>query len=148
MKKEDVYKKVDSMVTRLEKIAGEYGEGCFPMKKVISFSDWKGRRLYIKVDLTDACDERRRYECGYIDLSTGKYSSKGAALSLVRPNYELLKFDFSMLPPPDDEVKEMKEKIIRLCIYEEEELAKKEGRKPRKIIDFDFDNERAVYEEE
>lgn len=147
MKKEDVYKKVDAMLKRFKKEAGESANR-FPMKSEVSFKEWKGKRLYIKVDLTDACDEHRRYECGYIDLSTEKYSSKGATLSLVRPNYELLKLDFSMLPPPDDEVNEMREKLIRLCICEEEELAKKEGRKPRKVIDFDFDNERAVYDDE
>lgn len=97
MKKEDVYKKVDAMLKRFKKEAGESANR-FPMKSEVSFKEWKGKRLYIKVDLTDACDEHHRYECGYIDLSTGKYSSKGATLSLVRPNYELLKFDFSMLP--------------------------------------------------
>ena len=74
MKKEDVYKKVDAMLKRFKKEAGESANR-FPMKSEVSFKEWKGKRLYIKVDLTDACDEHHRYECGYIDLSTGKYSS-------------------------------------------------------------------------
>lgn len=140
MKKEDVYKKVDSMVKRLEKTAGEYGEGCFPMKKEVSFSDWKGQRLYIKLVLTDRFGTRRKYECGYIDLSTGKYSSKCksryGALSLFHPNYDLLKFDFRMTPPPDEVVNEWKRKMMKWGTEEEEDNAKKEGRKPRKVIDF------------
>lgn len=150
MEKKDIYKKVDTLINRLKKEAGKYGEECFPMKAEVSFKEWKGKRWYISLDLTDRCGTHRKYECGYIEISTGKYSSKCKAsysgtLSLVRPDYELLKFDFNFLPPPQDFVRKEKEKIMLLCEEEEQALAKKEGRHPRRVVD--FVDGKAVYEE-
>ena len=150
MKKEDVYKKVDSMLKRLEKESGERGDGHFPMKKDISFTDWKGKRLYIKLDLTDRFGTHRKYECGYIDMETGKYSSKVkpsyyyGVLSLTRPNYDKLKNDFMPLMS-DDERQDIIKKML-MCYQEEENMAaNKESRKPRKAVYIDG---KFIYKEE
>jgi hypothetical protein len=116
------------------------------MKQEIHFNDWKGKRLYIKLDIIDKAGTHRRYACGYIDMNTGKYSSKChpsyyyGLLSLARPDYDRLKNDF--MPPMSEREKQ---KLEAWAQEEEDLLAKKEGRKPRKAIYVDGE---FIYKEE
>lgn len=150
MKKEDVYKKIDNILKNFEKNVGSSAKDHFPMKEEISFSDWKGKRLYIKLDLTDRFGTHRKYECGYIDLETGRYSSKvkpsyySGILSLTRPNYDKLKNDF-MPPMPDEEKRDIISKMLMWYQEDEDRAANKEGRKPRKAV---YADGKFMYKEE
>lgn len=138
MKKEDVYKRVDSILSKLEKKAGKYGKGHFPMKKEILFNEKEGK-MYIKVILTDRFGYKKWYNCGYIDMETGRYSSKCKyssyynTKSLFRPEYDTLIQYFGLVPlAKEDRLKAEHEAVIyQQCC--EIKAAEKEGRQPRRV---------------
>jgi hypothetical protein len=139
MKKEDVSKKVDLMLGKLEKQVGKYGEGHFPMEKEITFFDRDGRS-YIKVKITDRFGNRNWYNCGYI--AEGKYSSKCKfgdyyrVMSLFRPNYERLVMDFGLVPLDEEDRIKVEHEAMLYQQVQEIKAAEKEGRKPRKVVNY------------
>ena len=141
MRKEDIDKKVDSMLGRLEKQVGKYGEGHFPMKKEISFFDKDGRS-YIKVKITDRFGNRNWYNCGYIDEKTGKYSSNCKfggyyqVMSLYKPNYERLVMNFGLVPLDEEDRIKVEHEAMLYQQVQEIKAAEKEGRKPRKVVNY------------
>lgn len=93
MKERDITKKLDSLVKKVREAATDAKDLFISMR--YSTNTWNAHglsRLYITVTVSDFCGaNRRHYAAGYIDLATGKYSSKVSprekypSISLVRP---------------------------------------------------------------
>lgn len=93
MKERDITKKLDSLVIKVREAATDAKDLFISMG--YSTNTWSAHglsRLYITVTVSDFCGaNRRHYAAGYIDLKTGKYSSKVSprekypSISLARP---------------------------------------------------------------
>lgn len=145
MKKEDVYKRVDSILAKLEKKAGEYGKGHFPMEREILFNEKEGK-MYIEVIITDQFGYKGWYNCGYINTETGRYSTKCKyssyyhTKSLFRPEYDTLIQHFGLVPLDDEDRLKAEHEAVVYQQCREIIAAEKEGRQPRRVtyVDGEF----------
>lgn len=161
MKEQDITKKLDSLAKRVREEATDAKDLFISMR--YSTNTWNTHglsRLYITVTVSDFCgSNRRHYAAGYIDLATGKYSSKVSprekypSISLVRPTDKQIDMIVEGLgrtpkrakmdPKIEHEV-DVKWKVIEMQ-QEEDKAAEKEKREAREAIHYLDDDGNDVF---
>lgn len=152
MKKEDIQKKLDVLAKKVREAAADTKDLFVNME--YSANVWNAHglsRLYITVTVSGfGGANRRHYAAGYIDLVSGKYSSKVSprekysSISLSRPTEKQIDMIVEGLgrtpkrAKPDPELEHewnVKCKVIEMQ-QDEDKAAKKEKREAREVIHY------------
>lgn len=161
MEERDITKKLDSLVKKVREAATDAKDLFISMR--YSTNTWSAHglsRLYITVTVSDFCGaNRRHYAAGYIDLKTGKYSSKVSprekypSISLARPTEKQIDMIVEGLgrapkrAKPDPEIEheiDAKWKVIEMQ-QDEDKAAEEEKRAAREAIHYLDDNGKDVF---
>lgn len=158
MEERDIQKKLDSLAKKVRE-ATENTKDLF-VNMEYSTNAWSAHglsRLYITITVSGfGSTNRRRYAAGYIDLTTGKYSSKVSqypSISLSRPTereIDMIVEGLGRTPKrakPDPELERewnVKWKVIEMQ-QDEDKAAEKEKREAREAIHYLDDNGEDVF---